>query len=249
MRIDEFKKIYNELIEEETELMVENKFLNSLLAGAALTAGTMFNGMNDVEAKPPVKHEQRINKSYGTGWINNITLPFIKTWEGSIRDKNGKHVVYDDNVKDKVKRRWDGKGGQAGIDAFIKSCVGKPTIGYGETDPKIVKLGKIDDSTAEHLLLKKIIKLNNYLNKEYKYFAHMNPNQKTALISFSYNLGKDFIEIGTVKLKAHLKAGRLNQMCEEMRDCDNVKQNGELIKVPGLTRRRLSEMKLFKTPY
>jgi GH24 family phage-related lysozyme (muramidase) len=34
-----------------------------------------------------------------------------------------------------------------------------------------------------------------------------------------------------------------------MRDCDNITQNNQLIKVKGLTRRRRAEMALFRTPY
>lgn len=97
--------------------------------------------------------------------------------------------------------------------------------------------------------MRNIIKLNNQLNKRFKVYGKLNPNQKTALISFSYNLGKDFIQVGTVRMKAHFKAGRLDAMCAQMIDCDNVTQNGELVKVPGLTKRRLSQMKLFRTPF
>jgi GH24 family phage-related lysozyme (muramidase) len=46
-----------------------------------------------------------------------------------------------------------------------------------------------------------IIKLNNKLNKRFKIYSKLNPNQKTALISFSYNLGADFIDLETKKLK------------------------------------------------
>jgi hypothetical protein len=57
----------------------------------------------------------------------SLTLPFIMKYEGAIKDSNGNHILYDDNVKVPThkKRRWNGKGGQAGIKAFIKSCVRK----------------------------------------------------------------------------------------------------------------------------
>lgn len=76
----------------------------------------------------------------------------------------------------------------------------------------------------------------------------MNANQKTALISFSYNLGKHFIETGTKKMKKYLKTGKIFEAADEMRNCDNVKQNGKLYKVKGLTKRRIAEINLFKTP-
>ena len=45
-------------------------------------------------------------------WINDITMPFILSWEGKIVDNNGDHVLYDDDVHVglKEKRRWNGKG-------------------------------------------------------------------------------------------------------------------------------------------
>jgi GH24 family phage-related lysozyme (muramidase) len=274
MNIDEFKTLYNELYEDN--MITEGRLLNSFLAGTALTAGTVLGlgKLSEVEKqeKSPVPIVQTVDKQSDmtntdapstddvetadtdviesdNAWISSITIPFIIKWEGKITDSTGNHVLYDDNVKTKVKRRWDGKGGQAGIDRFIASCKGKPTIGYGETDPDIVRKGKISDNEARLLLEQRIKNLDKFLSEKYHYYNTMNPNQKTALISFSYNLGKHFIETGTVKLKAHLAAGRLNQMCNEMRDCDNVKQEGELVKVPGLTRRRQAEMRLFRTPY
>jgi lysozyme len=262
MNIDEFKKLYNELYEDD--VIIEGKLLNGFLAGTALTAGTVLglDKLSEVEnqEKPPVPIVQTIDnqsdmtdtdevETSDNAWISSITVPFIIGWEGKVTDSKGNHVLYDDDVNAKVKRRWNGEGGQAGIDKFIASCKGKPTIGYGETDTDIVRKGKISDSEARSLLEQRIENLDKFLSEKYHYYNTMNPNQKTALISFSYNLGKHFIETGTVKLKGHLIAGRLNQMCNEMKDCDNIKQGGKLVKVPGLTRRRQAEMRLFKTPY
>jgi GH24 family phage-related lysozyme (muramidase) len=180
-------------------------------------------------------------------WISSITVPFIISWEGKVTDNNGNHVLYDDDVTKIKKRRWNGKGGQAGIDAFIKSCIGKPTIGYGETNLNIVRKGIISDSTAKDLLKQRIIALDKFLSKKYQYYNNMNKNQRSALISFSYNLGKYFIENKANLMRDHLNAGRFDGVCYEMRDCDNVTQKGKLIKVPGLTRRRQAEMRLFRT--
>jgi hypothetical protein len=82
------------------------------------------------------------------------------------------HVLYDDdvNVPTHKKRRWNGKGGQAGIDAFIKSCKGKPTIGYGTTDKNIVRMGKISDSDAKQHVLNRIKILYKHLYNTYPVF-------------------------------------------------------------------------------
>jgi GH24 family phage-related lysozyme (muramidase) len=278
MNIEEFKFLYNDLTTSDN-MITEGKFINSLLAGTALTAGTIL-GINKLskikpkEKEPMVlKHNYLDNKNdidldadvdnynkkdekqkpaeiSNSNWLNDLALPYIVKWEGKIKDKDGNHILYDDDVSRTVKRRWNGKGGKRGIEAFIKSCVGKPTIGYGETDPAIIRKGKIDDATAKSLVQKRIIELNNYLNRKYEHFKRMNPNQKTAFISFSYNLGRNFIELSAPKMKSYLESGNLNKMCAEMADCDNVTdKNGNLVKVKGLTNRRQDEMKLFKTPW
>lgn len=182
----------------------------------------------------------------GGDWIQSLTMPFVIKWQGKVTDNDGNHVTYDDNVNVTNKNHWDGS---ITIDEFINSCVGKPTIGYGETANNMVKKGKISDSEAKSLLLNRLKNLDKFLSKKYVHYNKMNPNQRTALISFSYNLGRDFIQKETKKMIKHLLAGNLDAMCSQMHDCDNVTQNGELIKVPGLTRRRQDEMALFRTPY
>ena len=48
--------------------------------------------------------------------------------------------------------------------------------------------------------MRNIIKLNNQLNKRFKIYDKLNPNQKTALISFAYNLGFNFYDLEAKKL-------------------------------------------------
>lgn len=193
--------------------------------------------LHEVKKTDSVKKSNTVNQS----WIANTAVPFIMKWEGKITDKNGNHVVYDDYVHDKVKRKWDGK---SDINAFIKSCKGKPTIGYGDTATDLIKLGKISDSEAKSRLIQRLKNLDKFLSKTYKHYNNMTENQKTALLSFCYNLGKHFIESGTVKMKAHLKAGNLKEMAHEMLDCNKVTIKGEKVPVKGLTRRRLAEHNL-----
>lgn len=273
MKVEKFKQLYTQLT--GNQIIQQGKMLNNILAGTAataITAGSILGlgKLSQIQTnnyKNKYISQQTANNQYNyqekiqqpqiqiqpqqiinNNWIQNIAMPFIISLEGKVYN-NGYHVLYDDDVNRTVKRKWDGKGGQAGIDAFIKSCIGKPTIGYGETDKDIIRKGKITDSEARNLLIQKLNNLDQFLSSQYKYYNIMNPNQKTALISFSYNLGKYFIETGTIKMKQHLYAGHLNQMCQQMRDCDNITQNNQLIKVKGLTRRRRAEMALFRTPY
>jgi GH24 family phage-related lysozyme (muramidase) len=279
MTIDEFKQIYSEIINENTDDMItEGKLFNSFLAGTALTAGTVFGLgklseqdkniipkseptiVQTVNQDTPVqktietpKIEQRkqsvVTKNTDSQWMSSIAVPFIKYYEGKVLDHDGNHVLYDDDVTIKSvkrKRKWDGK---SSIDAFIKSCKGKPTIGYGETSSDIVRKGKISDAEANKLLENRIRSLDKFLSKKWpKSYNKMNENQKAAFVSFNYNLGRNFIENETKKMKKHLLNGNLDGACYEMHDCDNVTQNGELIKCKGLTNRRQAEMRLFRTP-
>lgn len=231
-----FNKIYMQNIIEE-----RNNF-GKLVAGSAIlgaTAGLLIptpscdkiedkpnetpqiiQTVNNIPEPTVIKPKQKNNKLDIHQCIN-----FIISWEGAIKDKDGNHILYDDDVNSTVKRRWDGKNGKEGIIQFIKSCKGKPTIGYGETREEIVLKGKISDSEARKLLLNRILNIHNYLNEKYDYFNKLNNNQKIALISFSYNLGKDFIDVGTIKLKHYLQTGQINKISQEMLDCDNTKQN------------------------
>lgn len=140
--IKEFNKAYlKDIIEEQ------NNF-GKIIAGSALlgaTAGlltpTSILGFDDNSEQQSTT--QQIVQTTNTNQTNHIQTPpeptikrsedktrlniyqcvdFIIQWEGSIRDQNGNHILYDDDVTVVKKRRWDGKGGIEGIKRFIKSC-------------------------------------------------------------------------------------------------------------------------------
>lgn len=251
-------------------MLTEGKIINGALAGLtglALTGGTVL-GLNEFsKTKPesksdtpvmeltvtkparndikPVKEPkiptQTINVN--NNWIFDTVVPFLIQWEGKVLNKSGKHVLYDDDVNQTVKRRWNGKGGQAGIERFIKSCVGKPTIGYGDTDEDIIRKGVLSESEAQHNLIKKIDELNRLLYKRHPHiWTRLTAKQRTALISFYYNLGKWF---EAPKMVKNLNAGNLAEAAHEFLDCDNTTlKDGTKVKCPGLTRRRAAEAKL-----
>jgi len=266
-----FDQLYNAILEEQN-MLNEGKLTNSLLAGAAglaMTGATVLglNGLpkldsalkdkppvryltvtkspaNDIPKEPEVKYvpKKQVKQQLSENWINDVALPFIISWEGKILNKNGQHVLYDDNVTAKRRKVWDGKGGQAGIDRFIKNCVGKPCIGYGNNDINVARKGTLSESEARADLLKRIIELNNILAKRHaRVWPKMNANQRTALISFYYNLGEYF---NAPKMVRNLNAGRFAEAANEMLDCDNVSTKSGLVKVPGLTKRRAAEAKL-----
>lgn len=249
---------------------MNGKFLNSLLAGAALAGATAFS---DLEAAP-VKQNTKITSTVkanntlkaNDGWnvplsdFMDEAISFIKKWEGKVVDNAGNHVLYDDDTSKTVKPRWDGKGGKKGIERFIKSCKGKPTIGYGETDPRRVRLGKISDEQATSWLSNRIVSIYNKLTDQFTIngstrlsnypgkagmFTLLSPNQKIALISFHYNLGSGFMKYKTQKMRTAFQAGDWDNVRYEMRDCIN--SNGK--PVEGLRNRRKAEMELWNTPW
>lgn len=69
----------------------------------------------------------------------------------------------------------------------------------------LLKNGIISDSEANSLLMRNIVTLHNQLNNKFDIFKDLNPNQKTALISFAYNLGINFFETDAKKLNRTFK--------------------------------------------
>lgn len=270
--MDKFTETYLKLLNEENEMILEGKFgktVATLGLLGAMTAGTMwhakhaedqlkeydkkmeqtYSSENDQEIPDVPKladtEEQKIpakkTSDNSQTWIESIAIPFLMEWEGKITDNKGNHVVYDDFVHDRVKRKWDGV---SDLNTFIKSCKGKPTIGYGDTSQNLIYKGKMSESEARTQLIKKLKVLDQHLSQTYPFYKKMTPNQKTALLSFTYNLGKTFIETGTKKMKNALLRGDFKTMAEEMLDCNNVTIDGKKVPVKGLTRRRHAERRL-----
>ena len=240
-----FDKLYNQLINEfnEKDQVLTEGVMNKL--GTALAASTLATAalMTPMEAAelPPNERINFVNvKNDATQFIGYATN-LLKMFEGSIKNKAGNHIAYDDADKT---NRWNGK---EDINQFIKSCKGKPTIGYGETDLNIVKKGSISDNEALNLLRNQIVKYNNMLVRKFgNAYTRLNYVQKSVLISFYYNLGPYF---EAPKMEANLRAGKLKEAAHEFLDCDNqtVIINGKKVKqkVKGLTNRRKAEHDLF----
>ncbi len=165
---------------------------------------------------------------------------FIKNFEKTVKNDKQEHIAYDDL---NPSNRWNEKDN---IDTFIKGCKGKPTIGYGETSLEIIKKGKINENEAESLIKNRIINIDKQLSKKFPKYSTFNINQKTALISFYYNLGINF---NAPKMVKFINDDKFIEGANEMLDCDNVSKivNGKkiLYKLPGLTKRRQLEHDLF----
>jgi len=124
------------------------------------------------------------------------------------------------------------------LEAYYCSS-GVLTIGYGHTGPDVWVGMTITESEAEHLLQQDLVKFENGV--EELITVPLNQNQFDALVSFTYNVGVGALQDST--LRKRLNAGEdPNKVAEEELPRWNKGANGPL---PGLTRRRESEVKLF----
>lgn len=123
---------------------------------------------------------------------------------------------------------------------------GVPTIGWGSTrypDGSRVRLGQsISQQRADELLNHEIERIAKVLEENIPYWDEMNINQKSALISFGYNLGAYFYNgssFGTISRV--LRSKSWDQIPNAMLLYRNPGTHFEA----GLKRRRIAEGKLF----
>lgn len=165
-------------------------------------------------------------------------LNFIKKHEGAVKI-NGIHVVYDDATGKPV-----GPNGP----------IGYATIGYGHlitksetTSGKIYIFGTpvryaegITERQAEDLLDQDLDKVEDMLTDlDESYNLNLSTNEFDALASFAFNLGTNALKNSTL-LKLLIKGDR-DGAAAQFRRWNRFQGNI----LPGLTRRRLKEEKLF----
>lgn len=116
---------------------------------------------------------------------------------------------------------------------------GIPTIGYGFTDPKLIKKGKISKEEADRRLVLEARNREEWLKKNVKNWGKLSDTSKAALISYYYNFPKGFAPDSN--FTKYWNAGEYGKAIHEvdagMHDKDN----------PGLFDRRLEEQRLLKT--
>lgn len=121
-----------------------------------------------------------------------------------------------------------------------RDAVGVWTIGYGSTRGVGPGTAPVSQSQAEARLRAEV---DATYGKAVNGIDGLNQNQYDALTSFVYNVGPGGIGPGTGIGKA-LRAKRWNAAADELLKWD--KAGGRAL--PGLTRRRRAERKLFLTP-
>lgn len=118
---------------------------------------------------------------------------------------------------------------------------GVKTIGYGFTDPELIKRGHITKEEAKEILKQEIKKREEKLASQIPTWFLLNNNQKSALISYGYNVGVENWEKYQPKLFQALASGDFANAAQYI---DVVKdRKGNIL--PGLVTRRKDEQEMF----
>lgn len=119
---------------------------------------------------------------------------------------------------------------------------GIPTIGYGFTDPALIKKGKITRAEADRRLEQEIRTREKELRGKIKGWENLADDSKTALLSYYFNYPKGFKD--TTRFMQNWNAGNHYAAIKEIDAGINDKNN------PGLRKRRLAEQALLNAdPY
>ena len=115
------------------------------------------------------------------------------------------------------------------------------TIGYGHTK-SVTRGDEINQAKASSLLREDLKWAEDAISKYVS--VPLSSNQHAALVSFTFNLGAGALKKST--LRKRLNAGRYLDASKELLKWDKARNSkGKLVKLSGLTRRRIAEKKLF----
>lgn len=120
---------------------------------------------------------------------------------------------------------------------------GVETIGYGFTDPEIIKRGKLTEQEASDLLVKDITERQQQLAKQIKTWDKLTQNQKDALTSYGFNVGVSNWAKTQPKLLAALNEERFKDAAKYM----NAVTDRSGTRLPGLVKRRQEEQEWFNS--
>lgn len=145
------------------------------------------------------------------------------------------------------------KGWEGFRAAMYNDPVGHCTIGYGtllhkgncdgrESEQPYVN--GINEEKATQLLAQKAAQFQKIVNDNVT--VTLNQNQNDALVSFVYNVGGTNFQKST--LLRLLNQGDYGAVPTEMKKWTKARQNGTLVDLPGLVRRRAAEAELFQKP-
>lgn len=143
------------------------------------------------------------------------------------------------------------KGWEGFVAKPYNDPVGHCTVGYGtllhtgNCDGRPVEepyVNGITQEKATELLAEKAAEFQLVIDSNVK--VALNQNQYDALVSFAYNVGgANFQKSTLLKL---LNKGDYNAVPTELKKWTKARQNGKLVDLPGLVKRRAAEAELFQ---
>jgi GH24 family phage-related lysozyme (muramidase) len=143
------------------------------------------------------------------------------------------------------------KGWEGFRASLYNDPVGHCTVGYGtlvhtgNCDGRSAEqpyTGGVSEAKATELLSAKAAQFQQAVNQ--KVTVALNQNQNDALVSFVYNVGEGNFQQST--LLRLLNQGNYAAVPVELKKWTKGRQNGQLVDLPGLVRRRAAEAELFQ---
>ena len=231
------------------DVKVSSKILNVGLVALLMSCSTMFADVVKNQDNNKVNVVQLLKNS-SDSQVSRYALPMLRLYQGKVKgnvySKDGKkiiqknvHIVYDDNKGKKKARPWNGK---SDLKTFIKNCYGKPTIGYGVTNPSIVAKGYLTDSQAEQFLKSQLAsRIKQY--KQYvgiQVIQSLTYLQQACLMTLWYNLPPyktpncvKYLQLAYKAKTQKVRNAYLRMAAKQFLDCN--KSGGQVSK--GLTRK------------
>lgn len=124
---------------------------------------------------------------------------------------------------------------------------GLPVVGYGQSKiyGKRVQMGQsISSAKAEAELTKDLYHIQQLVLSHVQ--VPLTPNQLGALTSLVYNTGSRLLTRSTLSRK--LNSGDYHGAAQEFPRWNKAHLRGQLVPLPGLTKRRFAEQQLFLAP-
>lgn len=211
--------------------------VKKLQQGNALYKPNQFSNIKlDINKKSEVSNLTPINQLSNTSQFNKSKFNFLNLPKQKplLNFMSMGNIGYDSNT---VLKLIDGFEGFK--DKVYKDGKGIDTIGHGLTDKKYISKGTITKEESLSGVKSHIDKevLPHLKNKPY--WNNLNDNQKSALISYIYNIGSGNFNTKSPSLQKALLEGNWDKAAKQMDFGYND------IKNPGLKERRDKERQLF----
>ena len=141
------------------------------------------------------------------------------------------------------------------LDSAGIPTIGKGTTFYEDGRPVTLQDTPITEARADELLNFYVGTVEEKLRNAYPKMQDMNPNEIDAIMSFTYNVGANFVDApsGFETMQKGLNTGDKKVISDAFKlynkHVNPDDPEGPLVTSEGLTTRRKNEENLFNTPY